>query len=327
MSEPTLLSSDLSSDGESDTSLPGGDGEFALVPLFSGALPYGIFKLGANVEGRAIVRVQAAHNDRSIPQSLFAGEIWYGAVLMAEWLREFPLEVVGKNVLEISAAAALPAIVSACLGAKMTVATDYPNDGLMENMRKQFSMNKLKVFPEPAAKCAVCPHLWGDVNVEQVLSHIQCSGDSNGGTSTGGDCGTSERKDLSKGCSGDVSGGDCGCQSVKIESKAEGLLFDVILLAEFLWWDTHKQHANILVSLDCMLSRKEGASILASWSHHNPGREHLDLEFFERAEEIGFEVTMLRTETKGYADVGDKEMQPCFLARMTRRRDGVQPKK
>ena len=32
-----------SSDGESDTSLPGGEG-FAIVPLFSGALPYGIFK-------------------------------------------------------------------------------------------------------------------------------------------------------------------------------------------------------------------------------------------------------------------------------------------
>ena len=92
-----------------------------------------------------------------------------------------------------------------------------------------------------------------------------------------------------------------------------------ILLAEFLWWDTHAQHANILVSLDNLLSRKKGASVLASWSHHNPGREHLDLEFFERAEEMGFEMSPLRTETKGYSDIGDKEMQPCYLVRMTRR--------
>jgi predicted nicotinamide N-methyase len=314
-----------SSDGESDTSLPGGDGDFALVPLFSGALPYGIFKLGAIGGIRRVVRVQAARDDCSIPAALFAKEVWYGAVLLAEWLREFPQEVAGKNVLEISAAAALPAIVSACLGARMTVATDYPNDSLVENMRKQFSVNGIKVVPDAGAKCAVCPLTWGDIDVEHVLSYIQNGGDTaaaavaigDGGDGCRDDGATDGGKGGEGGGGGDVlRSGDGGQNDMEVEGDE---LFDVILLAEFLWWDTHAQHANILVSLDNLLSRKKGASVLASWSHHNPGREHLDLEFFERAEEMGFEMSPLRTETKGYSDIGDKEMQPCYLVRMTRR--------
>ena len=272
---PAHISS--SSDGESDESLACNDlsGDFAIVPLFSGALPYGIFKLG---EGKHnFVRVKAARDDYSIPEALFAKEVWYGSVLMAEWLREFPEEVDNKNVLELSAAAALPSIVSAKLGANMVVSTDYPNDNLIENVRNQFRTNALPTYPAEGAKCAVCPYLWGDENVETVLSFINA-------------------------------------ESSSLGSKK----FDIILLAEFLWWDTHSQHSNIVHSLDLLLSRQEGASVLVSWSHHNPGREDLDMEFFEKASQTGFHIEHLRRETKGYCDTGDKEMQPCYIARLTR---------
>ena len=255
-----------SSDGDSDTEYPN------IVPMFSGALPFGIFKLDATTS----VQVSASSQTSNVPNALFAKDIWYGAVLMAEWFRDHPGLLEHKSVVELAAAAALPSIVAYKLKASLVVATDYPNEELVSNMNKQFAMNNIDTLATcPKAHAVAMPHLWGDTdNIEALMAlpmkHTQKKG------------------------------------------------FDVVLLAEFLWWDTHVQHANILKSCDALLNAK--GIVYCSWSHHNPGREHLDLEFFERAvRDYGFVVERITSDLRGYNDCFDEDcQQPSYLAKMTR---------
>ena len=254
-----------SSDGDSDT-------EYNIVPLFSGALPFGIFKLNATTS----VQVSASSQTSNVPNALFAKDIWYGAVLMAEWFRDHPGLLEHKSVVELAAAAALPSIVAYKLNASLVVATDYPNEELVSNMNRQFAMNNIDTLATcPNAHAVAMPHLWGDTdNIEALMAlpmkHTQKKG------------------------------------------------YDVVLLAEFLWWDTHVQHANILKSCDALLNAK--GIVYCSWSHHNPGREHLDLEFFERAAgDYGFVVERITSDLRGYNDCFDEDcQQPSYLAQMTR---------
>ena len=252
-----------SSDGYSDTEYPN------IVPIFSGALPYGIFKISADCS----VQVQASSQTSDVPNKLFAKDIWYGAVLMAEYFRDHPHLLSKKSVIELAAAAALPSIVAYRLGASVVVATDYPNEELVSNIDKQFTMNNIPTLStSPTASASAAAHLWGDINNIGELMNL----------------------------------------------TNEGKGYDVLLLAEFLWWDTHEQHDNILKSCHALLNAT--GVVYASWSHHNPGREHLDMEFFERAtQDYGFVVERITSDLRGYNDLFDEDcQQPSYLAKMTR---------
>ena len=269
MSKPTAKltsttpSSNSNSDSDSDTEYPN------VIPMFSGALPFGIFNLNSTIS----IRVQASKSSSDVPNKLFAKDIWYGSVLMAEYFRDHPTLVAQKTVIELAAAAALPSIVAHRLKAKLVVATDYPNEELIANIKNQFTNNSIPTLPEDAKATAVAlPHLWGDVNNVDAL--------------------------------------------LALTSASQG--YDVLLLAEFLWWDTHVQHDNILKSCNALLT--ENGIIYASYSHHNPGREGLDLEFFERAErDYGFTVEHIHSDLRGYNDVFDDYcQQKSYLTKLTR---------
>ena len=268
MATLTTVPRDVNSDdsGDSDTEYPN------VCPMFSGALPFGMFILNSTTT----IRVQASATNSSVPNKLFAKDIWYGAVLMAEWLRDHPELVAKKTVIELAAAAALPSIVAHKLEASYVVATDYPNDELIANINQQFTMNDITTLSSTAnatATAAALPHMWGDIKNIRTL----------------------------------------------LELTPQSLGYDVVLLAEFLWWDTHCQHDNILRSCDALLS--QDGVIYASYSHHNPGREALDLEFFQRAvRDYNFEVEDVQSDLKGYNSVFDEDcQQECFLKRLVRR--------
>jgi EEF1A N-terminal glycine/lysine methyltransferase len=267
LSTSTLPNDDSdSSDGYSDTEYPD------IVPIFSGALPYGIFKINSTTS----VQVAASKQTSKVPNKLFAKDIWYGAVLMAEYFRDHPTIFAGKSVIELAAAAALPSIVAFKLDARLVVATDYPNEELITNINKQFTMNNIETISTSSKAHAIAaPHLWGDINNIDTLMSLTLK-----------------------------------------HTNRRG--YDVLLLAEFLWWDTHSQHDNILKSCDALLN--ENGVVYASWSHHNPGREHLDLEFFERAQrDYGFTVEKIATDLRGYNDMFDEDcQQPSYLVKMCR---------
>jgi len=62
--------------------------------------------------------------------------------------------------------------------------------------------------------------------------------------------------------------------------------YDFVLAAECLWH--HTSHAALLQSIDAVL--KPGGTLLVTFSHHVPGVEDCDLNFFTLAEQVGFKV-------------------------------------
>jgi nicotinamide N-methyltransferase len=65
-----------------------------------------------------------------------AHHLWNGARVMAAHFEAHPALVRGRTVLELGAAAGLPSIVAAALGARKVVMTDYPDPELVEVMWK-----------------------------------------------------------------------------------------------------------------------------------------------------------------------------------------------
>ncbi|KAF5235743.1 hypothetical protein ACHAPM_000538 [Fusarium culmorum] len=65
-----------------------------------------------------------------------AHHLWNGAKMIADFFEEDPSRVKGKTVLELGAAAGLPSLVAAILGAHKVVVTDYPDPDIIRIMQK-----------------------------------------------------------------------------------------------------------------------------------------------------------------------------------------------
>lgn len=72
----------------------------------------------------------------------------------------------------------------------------------------------------------------------------------------------------------------------EILSANNGEGFDIALAAECLW--RHELHSDLAVSL--YRSLRLGGRALISFSHHFPGRESHDLNFFDIAEDFGLNI-------------------------------------
>ena len=140
------------------------------VPLFSGPLPYNMYKINDSVT----LKVTTA-NFGDVPKELFASDVWGGAVVISDYFRNNPGVVKGKNVIEVGAAGALPSMVALALGAKQVVVTDYPDVKLLESIQNQFTSNN--IFCDQA-DYHVFGHKWGDIeSCHQILKlsnlHVQ----------------------------------------------------------------------------------------------------------------------------------------------------------
>ena len=76
---------------------------------------------------------------------------------MAQYLETINLE--NLNILELGAAAALPSIICALNNARCVVASDYPDNNLIENIQKNAQTN-IPQLVERGVFFAI-PYLWG----------------------------------------------------------------------------------------------------------------------------------------------------------------------
>lgn len=65
---------------------------------------------------------------------LWGHHLWNAGRIISTYFETHPALVAGKTVLELGAGAGLPSLISARLGARKVVVTDYPDQSLVENL-------------------------------------------------------------------------------------------------------------------------------------------------------------------------------------------------
>jgi predicted nicotinamide N-methyase len=136
-------------DGQMTSSL------FEEVPL-----PQGVFSINDEIS----IRTQPVKPIDATEQALFADEIWPGGIKASEFLRQYPHICRNKCILELGAGAALPSLVALALGAEKVVITDYPNERLLDNIKKMVIKNNFKLEQQAFVR----EHEWG-TNVRECL--------------------------------------------------------------------------------------------------------------------------------------------------------------
>ncbi|KAJ5621546.1 nicotinamide N-methyltransferase [Penicillium herquei] len=106
---------------------------------------------------------------------LYGNLLWNAGRTSAHYIEERAQTLIrDKDVLEIGAAAGVPSIVSAIMGARTTVMTDYPDVDLVQNMQYNADMAADKIPSQ--SNLHVEGYKWGST-VEPLLAHIPSTGD------------------------------------------------------------------------------------------------------------------------------------------------------
>ncbi|KAL0490233.1 nnt1 [Acrasis kona] len=92
---------------------------------------------------------------------LWGNYLWNAARCAAKHLYKNPELVKDKTVIEMGAGGGLPSLVSAHLGAKKTLLTDYPDQPLIDNLEHNVEINR-HLYPN--ADVEVRKHLWGKLH-------------------------------------------------------------------------------------------------------------------------------------------------------------------
>ncbi|KAJ3344089.1 nicotinamide n-methyltransferase [Gonapodya sp. JEL0774] len=102
-----------------------------------------------------------------------------------------------------------------------------------------------------------------------------------------------------------------------------GGLYDLIILADLIF--NHTEHDHLLTS--CLACLAPGGTAFVTFTHHVPKKAHMDMAFFERARERGFDVTKVfevKAQPMFPNDEGDVEMRSTvhgyFLTHKSSRR-------
>jgi predicted nicotinamide N-methyase len=101
------------------------------------------------------------HPETVIP--LYANYIWPGSLVLSDYIIINQEIFRGKEVLELGAGTALPAMVASKADAALVVATDYPDPTIIDNMKKLVDMNN-------CTNMHVLSHIWGDQEQAQCLT-------------------------------------------------------------------------------------------------------------------------------------------------------------
>ena len=104
--------------------------------------------------------------------SLWGNELWNASKCLQRKIDAQEINVEGKSVLELGAGLGLPSIAAAHNGARIVVATDYPEDSLLNMLRLNVSQNC-----SSNANVKVMPLLWGNrQQLDDVLQLVGGSG-------------------------------------------------------------------------------------------------------------------------------------------------------
>lgn len=109
--------------------------------------------------------VSSVQSKETAANELFADNLWPGCFVMADILATNPRICVGKNVLELGAGCALPSVVAGVLNSNIVVATDYPEQSVIDNMSEVLQINHIK-------QGRAMSHKWGDA-VEELTHCIE----------------------------------------------------------------------------------------------------------------------------------------------------------
>lgn len=185
-----------------------------------------------------MIPIEIAEDDfNADKKTLFATYVWSGSKVLANYLVNRGRKYVeGRTVLEFGAAAGLPSIVCAKLGASRVCASDYPSPTVIGTLRRNIQINDL------ADKVQVVTHIWG----QQETIHDLLIANHN-------------------------------------------VKYDLIIAAECLW--RHECHKSLLKSMQAVIAESGTGHIIVTYSHHIPGMEKDDDNFFELAYDMGFTMT------------------------------------
>ncbi|KAI1391320.1 uncharacterized protein F4822DRAFT_396356 [Hypoxylon trugodes] len=128
------------------------------------------------------LHIALADPHRENDRKLFSHYLWNASLLLAEFVEagtlRIPLDLglgrlgpsdfdaTGLTCLEVGAGTALPSLMSALLGAKDVVVTDYPSDTVLSTLRKNVKVN---AKPENSPSSILAPvtvegHSWGELD-------------------------------------------------------------------------------------------------------------------------------------------------------------------
>lgn len=208
--------------------------------------------------GEHLLWLQIAEDDfNAEKKTLFATMIWHGARALSNFLAsDAPGFIKGKSVIEFGAAAGLPSLTCNKIGASTITATDYPASAIILNLRRNATRNVLSSSSH---------------NDKSYCSSSSGSNSSVDHESANYDELLLEEKNFY------VKEHIWGTDVASLLEPMDGSQYDIVIAAECLWKsDTHEDFASSI----CAVLRPGGTAYL-SFSHHIPGLEKNDLNFFD----------------------------------------------
>lgn len=93
---------------------------------------------------------------------LYGHILTHACLYLTNYIEQNADTVKGKTVLEVGSGGALPSILSAHLGAKYVISTDYPDVDLIKNIKRNIIENKVQ------NNCCALGYIWGNATDEIV---------------------------------------------------------------------------------------------------------------------------------------------------------------
>lgn len=196
-----------------------------------------------------------------------AHHLWNGSRVISDFFQSNPEVVRNKTVLELGAAAGLPCIVAAVLGATKAVMTDYPDVDIVEVMWR--NIDECELLPSRSRPGGASSSTDGARSSDAHL------GDGEG-----------RRQDalIAKGY---IWGRDAAPLLAELPAGRDAG-FDVLILADLLF--RHTEHGHLLDTIRDTLRKGRDSKAFVFFTSYRPWLRHKDLAFFDLARERGFVV-------------------------------------
>lgn len=185
-----------------------------------------------------------------------AHHLWNGAKMVSDFFEEDPKRVRGKTLLELGAAAGLPSLSAAILGAEKVVVTDFPDPDILAVMQK--NVDECDETVEPRGSVAgtvdVLGFVWGADPIP-LLARLN--------------------------------------PSVTPSSPYEAYTkkYDILVLADLLF--RHSEHGALVKTIRETLHRSRESVAYVFFTSYRPWKKAMDEKFFDIAREQGFDVEQI----------------------------------
>lgn len=215
-----------------------------------------------------------------------AHHLWNGAKAVTAYFEDEPARVRGKTVLELGAAAGLPSLAAAVLGARRVVMTDFPDSELLENMQRNIDGCDETIEPRGLIRRIVdaAGFVWGG-DPGPLLARLRGGSPDDAASAAA----SADDDDDGKGPFG----------------------FDVLVLADLLF--RHNEHGALVKTIRETLRRSPDSAAYVFFTSYRPWKQKLDMAFFDVARREGLQVEQVAVTKLDRplfdGDPGDLEVQ------------------